>query len=118
MASIPTPRTHDDSPAYKPGDRIIVSWDTALSAKDLASYSVGIVLHVRGDTVWVLDVVRERPEYLKPKVIELHQGLAPGRKKLCVAHREQGLGDVSDSRIAARQHSRLQWTRRARRPCA
>ena len=46
-----------------------------MSAKDLASYSVGIVFQVRGETVWVLDVVRERLEYpdLKRKVIELHR---------------------------------------------
>jgi predicted phage terminase large subunit-like protein len=66
---------YDKPPAYKSGDRIIVSWDTAMSAKDLASYSVGIVLQVRGETVFVLDVVRERLEYpdLKRKVIELHR---------------------------------------------
>lgn len=66
--------TYDEPPAYKPCDRIIVSWDTAMSAKDLASYSVGIVFHVRRDTVWVLDVVREHMEYpdLKRKIVELH----------------------------------------------
>ena len=52
-----------------------MSWDTALSAKELASYSVCVVLQVRGETVYVLDVFRERLEYpdLKRKVIELHR---------------------------------------------
>lgn len=44
-------------------DKIIVSWDTASSERDLASYSVGIVIQVHGETVYVLDVVRERLEY-------------------------------------------------------
>jgi predicted phage terminase large subunit-like protein len=68
-------RVYDQPPARNSRDRIIVSWDTALSAKELASYAACIVLQVRGETVHVLDVVRERLEYpdLKRKVIELHQ---------------------------------------------
>ena len=30
---------------------IILSWDTALSAKELASYSVCVILQIRGETV-------------------------------------------------------------------
>lgn len=30
-------------------DEIVVSWDTALSSKELSSYSVGIVMQVRGE---------------------------------------------------------------------
>jgi hypothetical protein len=48
-------RFHDEAPSCKPGDRIIVSWDTAVSVRDFASFSVGMVLHVRGDSVWLLD---------------------------------------------------------------
>jgi len=57
------------------GDEIIVSWDTAMSEKDLASYSVVVVLQVRGEIVYVLDVVRERLEYpeLRRNVIALHR---------------------------------------------
>ena len=54
---------YDDPPANRPNDKIIVSWDTAMSAKELSSYSVGIVLQVRGDTIYILDVVREQLEY-------------------------------------------------------
>jgi len=52
----------------------IVSWDTALSARELSSYSVCVVLQVRGESVYVLDVFRDRLEYpdLKRKVLELH----------------------------------------------
>ena len=52
-----------------------MSWDAALSAKELASFSVCVVLQVRGETAYVLDVLRERLEYpdLRRKVIELHK---------------------------------------------
>jgi phage terminase large subunit-like protein len=61
--------------ALTPNDRIIVSWDTALSARDLSSYSACVVAQVRGEAVYLLDVVRERLEYpdLKRRVIEVHR---------------------------------------------
>ena len=66
---------YDDAPNPVRGDRTIVSWDTALSAKELSSYSVCVVIQVRGETVYVLDVFRDRLEYpeLKRKVIEFHR---------------------------------------------
>jgi predicted phage terminase large subunit-like protein len=65
---------HDEAPFWQPSDKIILSWDTAMSGKELASYSVCVVLQVRGETAYVLDVVRERLEYpdLRRKVLELH----------------------------------------------
>jgi hypothetical protein len=66
---------YDQPPLPADGDRIIVSWDTALSAKELSSYSACVVIQVRGDSAYVLDVFRDRLEYpdLKRKVIELHR---------------------------------------------
>jgi predicted phage terminase large subunit-like protein len=68
-------RFFDDPPYQTAGDKIIVSWDTALSQKELASYSVAVVLQVRGGTVYMLDVIRERLEYpeLRRMVIALHR---------------------------------------------
>jgi predicted phage terminase large subunit-like protein len=68
-------RFYEKPPARDPSDRIIVSWDTAQSAKELASFSACVVLRVQGETAHVLDVFRERLEYpdLKRKVIELHK---------------------------------------------
>jgi predicted phage terminase large subunit-like protein len=65
---------YDEPPTPARGDRTIVSWDTALSANELSSYSACMVLQVRGETAYVLDVFRERLEYpeLKRKVIGLH----------------------------------------------
>jgi predicted phage terminase large subunit-like protein len=56
-------------------DKIIVSWDTAMSSRELADYSACIIAQVRGENVYVLDVFRARLEYpaLKRKVIEIHE---------------------------------------------
>lgn len=50
-------------PTPKPGDKLIVSWDTAQSSQQPADYSACVVLLVRKETVYVLDVVRARLEY-------------------------------------------------------
>jgi len=54
-------RFYDEQPDLLPGDRIIVSWDTAMSSSELADYSACVVLHVRGQTVYVRDVFRAQP---------------------------------------------------------
>ena len=66
---------YDTPPRRMPNDRTIVSWDTALSAKELSSYSACVVLQARGETLYMLDVIRERLEYpdLKRKVMESHR---------------------------------------------
>jgi predicted phage terminase large subunit-like protein len=64
----------EQAPFPQPTDRIIVSWDTAMSARELADYSACVVLYVRGESAYVVDVLRERLEYpdLKRKVLEWH----------------------------------------------
>jgi predicted phage terminase large subunit-like protein len=66
---------YDTYPTILPTDSIVISWDTAMSARELADYSAGVILHVRGDTICVLDVIRERLEYpeLKRKVVEVYR---------------------------------------------
>ena len=68
-------QTYDELPWRDAGDHVIVSWDTAMSGSELSDYSACVVLHVKGETVYVLDVVRERLEYpdLRRKVIEVHR---------------------------------------------
>jgi predicted phage terminase large subunit-like protein len=65
---------YDKPPTRNHSDRIIVSWDTALSAKELSSYSACVVVQVRGESAYLLEVFRDRLEYpeLKRKVIEFH----------------------------------------------
>src|SRR5262249_32455179 len=66
---------YDAPPAQRPGDRLIVSWDTAMTSTQLADFSVCVVLLVRGETVYVLDVTRARLEYpeLKRAVLSHHK---------------------------------------------
>jgi len=62
------------STAYSLGkwQRSFVSCDTALSSSQLADYSVCVVLLVRHQTIYILDVIRGRLEYpdLKRAVLE------------------------------------------------
>ena len=59
----------------RPGDRIVMSWDIALSEMETGDYAACVVLLIREETYFVLEVVRGRfPfEKLKAKVIELKQ---------------------------------------------
>ena len=50
--------TYDEPPRWQAGDKLILSWDTAMNAGELSDYSVCVVLQVRGRTVHVLDVFR------------------------------------------------------------
>ena len=91
---------YDEVLQRMPGDKIIVSWDTALSERDLASHSVGIVVQVRGETVWVLDIVRDRLEYpeLRRKVTALHRQWrsACDSYALVIENKGSGMGLIQD----------------------
>ena len=66
---------YDELPIRDVGDKTIVSWDTAMSAGELSDYSVCVVLQVKGETAYILDVVRERLEFpdLRRKIVEVHR---------------------------------------------
>jgi predicted phage terminase large subunit-like protein len=93
-------RFYDKPPARQLGDRIILSWDTAQSAKELASYSACVVVQIRGETVWVLDVLRDRLEYpdLRRKVIELHRRWrqATNNYSLLIENKGSGMSLIQD----------------------
>jgi predicted phage terminase large subunit-like protein len=93
---------YDEPPGRTPEDRIVVSWDTAMSSKELSSYSACVVLQIRGETVWVLDVIRERLEYpdLRRKVIELHRRWrkACNRYDLVIENKGSGMSLIQDLR--------------------
>jgi predicted phage terminase large subunit-like protein len=59
----------------QPGDRIIMSWDIALSEAETGDYSAGVVLLIRNEIFYVLEVVRGRFPFdaLKRKVNEVKQ---------------------------------------------
>jgi predicted phage terminase large subunit-like protein len=58
-----------------PTDRIILSWDIALSEQEAGDYSACVVLLNRGDLYYVLEVVRGKFPFdkLKDKIIEVKQ---------------------------------------------
>jgi predicted phage terminase large subunit-like protein len=91
---------YDEPPQRQPGDRVIISWDTALSQEELASYSAAVVLQVRGETVFVLDVFRDRLEYpeLRRKVSELHRRwqYACNSYTLLIENKGSGMGLIQD----------------------
>ena len=57
----------------QPGDRIILSWDIALSETETGDYSACVVLRQRGEVFYILEVVRGRFPFdaLKRKVMEV-----------------------------------------------
>jgi len=54
--------------SFEQGDRIVLSWDIALSEAQTGDYSASVVLLNRGDSYFVLQVVRGR--FLFPQLIE------------------------------------------------
>jgi predicted phage terminase large subunit-like protein len=65
-------KAYRDAPAAQHGDKLIISWDTALSSSQLADYSACVVLLVRGQSIFILEVIRARLEYPDLKKTVLH----------------------------------------------
>ncbi len=59
----------------QPNDRIVMSWDIALSEKEDADYSACVVLLNRGDSYFVIEVIRGKFPFdrLKEKIIEVKE---------------------------------------------
>ena len=68
-----------DEIAFQPGDRIVMSWDIALSEIESGDYSACVVLLIRNEVVFILEALRGRfPfETLKRKVMELKRRYHP-----------------------------------------
>jgi predicted phage terminase large subunit-like protein len=67
-------KTYDDIRSQR-GDRIVTSWDIALSETESGDYSACVVLLIRNEVFYILEVVRGRFLFdaLKRKVIEVKQ---------------------------------------------
>jgi len=91
---------YSSPPSPRPGDRLIVSWDTAMSSNQLADFSACVVLLVRGETVYVLDVTRARLEYpdLKRAVLSQHHRWrhAVSNYSLLIEEKGSGLSLIQD----------------------
>ena len=59
----------------RPTDRIVLSWDIALSEQETADYSACVVLLNRGELYYVIDVIRGKFPFdrLKDKIIEVKE---------------------------------------------
>jgi predicted phage terminase large subunit-like protein len=68
-----------DTIGQRAGDRLIMSWDIALSEAETGDYSACVVLLMRGEVFHVLEVVRGRFPFgtLKRKVMEVKQRYNP-----------------------------------------
>jgi predicted phage terminase large subunit-like protein len=64
----------------EPRDRILISWDIALSEAEAGDYSAGVVLLCREESFYVLDVVRGKFPFdqLKRQIMALKQSYGPG----------------------------------------
>jgi predicted phage terminase large subunit-like protein len=61
-------------------DRVILSWDVALSEQEAGDYSAGIVLLNRGERYYVMEVLRGKFPFdrLKEKIIDMKQRYGRG----------------------------------------
>ena len=94
-------RRYDSPPVPQRGDRLIVSWDTALTANELSDYSAAVVLLVRGENAYLLDVMRARLEFpeLRRKVIELHwKWRSACQYALLIENKGSGMSLIQDLR--------------------
>ncbi len=94
--------SYDTCPEYRRGDRIILSWDTAQSVSELADYTACVVLQIRREAVYVLDVVRERLDYpsLRRKALSTyHQWRRTGLNcSIVIENKGSGMSLVQDLR--------------------
>jgi predicted phage terminase large subunit-like protein len=94
-------KLYDSPPKPGPGDRLIVSWDTAMSSNQPSDFSACVVLLVRGETVYILDVIRARLEYpdLRRAVMTQHGrwgGQIPAAYSLLIEKKGAGVSLIQD----------------------
>jgi predicted phage terminase large subunit-like protein len=91
---------YEQCPALLPNDRIVVSWDTAMSSNELSGYSACVVAHARKDTVHILHVFRDRLEYpeLRRKVIDMHERWRHWNYALLIENKGSGMNLIQDLR--------------------
>ena len=61
------------------GGQTIISWDTAWSMREGASYSVGLVFQMNSDVAYLKHILRDRLDYsrLKERALHLHSTFGP-----------------------------------------
>jgi phage terminase large subunit-like protein len=66
--------TYNEEPWVGLKDKVIISCDTAMSGSELSSYSACVVGIVQGESVYIVEVFRDRLQFpaLRRKVMEIY----------------------------------------------
>ena len=109
-------RFYDQAPRIEETDFLVISWDTAMKADQLADHSVGTIWLVRGQTSYLLDLVRDKFEFpaLKRAVLSTRQRFPSAN--ILIEDKGSGMSLISSSfapRTSASSQSR-RWTTRSR----
>jgi predicted phage terminase large subunit-like protein len=86
------------SPAREPKDLIVISWDTAMTATEIADYSAGTTWLVRGETYYLLDVIRGRFDYPSLKRAVLAAGQRWPKATILIEDKGSGTSLIQDLR--------------------
>src|SRR5262249_43279901 len=86
--------TYWEEPVTWRNDKIIISWDTAMSGSELSDYSACVVALVQGESVYILQVFRDRLDFpaLRRKVIEIYRRWRPAAQNCSLLIENNGSG--------------------------
>ena len=79
-------------------DRIIQSWDTALTDGKSSDYSACITFLVRGNTYYILDVLRKKLNYPDLRRAIYHNWMAWGAQDIIIEEKASGISLIRDLR--------------------
>jgi predicted phage terminase large subunit-like protein len=87
-------RTYDQEPVIGMNDKLIISWDTAMSSSELSNYSACVVGVVKGESIYILQVIRDRLDFpaLRRKVIEIYRRWQPAARNCSLLIENKGSG--------------------------
>lgn len=89
-------RVYEEQPSREPGDEIVQSWDTAFKDTATSDYSVCLTGLVRGNLVYVLDVLRKKLDYPSLKKEVLDHAALKGANRVLVENKGSGISLVAD----------------------
>jgi predicted phage terminase large subunit-like protein len=89
-------RFYDVLPSREPGDQIVQSWDTAYKADEHSDYSVCTTWLVRGNSYYLIDVLREKLLYPELKKKAFEHALVHQADALLVENKGSGITLIDD----------------------
>jgi predicted phage terminase large subunit-like protein len=99
-------RPYNQEPVIGMNDKLIISWDTAMSSSELSNYSACVIGVVKGESIYILQVLRDRLDFpaLRRKVIEIYRRWQPAARNCSLLIENKGSGQ---SLIQQLQHERI-----------